>query len=534
MSSPAALSEPMEAVIARLVSSGATGCLEINQGQKRWLLFFSGGALIFSRSNLKTEQLEAVREKAGEVTQSELFRLQATRRLRNICRLTEGTHQFHEGQHPPQVTPVNVLRCLREAVIQAYGYEGLTERASGILREFPRVAGEVGGLGLDAVLEPYLQDVDGSRIGSDVVSFAPSPPEQVLAALWLIHLLGDLELSPSRQRIATVLPLDADGKAVAAGDPFQERTTGRFPAPELRPAEPESESLDVSGLLAEVIASAPAEPSAPPAAAARPHAPPPEHPMAPRLRRLAQQIGGASNHFERLGLPWDSDPADFRKAYTDLARDLHPDRYHDAPDALRDQATDLFDSIRSAWEVLGNDAARAAYIDVAIHGKKTEEELAQEQLDAYWAADEAFKKGITIFRNGRVREAHDLFRVAAEAQPDELEFQAWFGYTTFSVNRSSNPSLAEDGLGRLRDVLERNKGQERQLDFAWVLLGRACREKGELEAARKALIQALRINPSNDDASREMRRLDGEGGKAKKETEEKKLGFFASLFGKKK
>lgn len=519
----------MEAVIARLVSSGATGCLEINQDQKRWLLFFAGGALIFSRSNLKSEQLDAVREKAGEVTQSELFRLQATRRLRNICRLTEATHQLHEGQHPPQVTPVNVLRCLREAVIQAYGYEGLTERASVILREFPRVAGELGGLGLDAVLEPYLQDVDGSRIGSDVISFAPSPPDQVLAALWLVHLLGDLELSPSRQRVSTVMPLDAEGRATPAGDPFLERPTGRFPAPDLRSAEPESESLDLGGMLAEAIANAPAEPLTP---AAPP--PPPEHPMASRLKQLALQIGGASNNFERLGLPWDSDPADFRKAYTDLARDLHPDRYHDAPDALRDQATDLFDSIRSAWEVLGNDVARSAYIDVTIHGKKTEEELAQEQLDAYWAADEAFKKGTTIFRNGRVRDAHDLFRLAAEAQPDELEFQVWFGYTTFAVNRTSNPSQAEEGLGRLREALDRNKGQERQLDFAWVLLGRAYREKGEPDQARRALIQALRINPSNDDATREMRRLDGEGGKAKKEAADKKPGFFSSLFGKKK
>lgn len=517
--------EPMEAIVARLVARGATGCLEVNEDQKRWLLFFSSGALVFSRSNLKTEQVEAIREKAPDATQSELFRLQATRRLRNVLKANPTSQQFHDGQTPPQVTPVNVLRCLREALVQAHGAETLTLKAGRVLAEYPRVTGELSGLGLDAILEPYLQDVDGGRSGKDVVAFAPAPPEQVVATLWLLYLMGELELSPSRVRASTV-----QAAGGAGDDPFVDRPTGSYAAAGV--PEAESESLDVGGLLADLIqttpaAAAPKEPGA--------DQPPREHPMAARLRTLGMQIRSGANHFEVLGRPWDSDPSDFRRAYTELARDLHPDRYHDAPDELREQATELFDTIRRAMEVLGNDAARSAYIDVVIHGKKTEEELAQEQLGAYWAADDAYKKGLTLYRNGRVREAYELFKQAAEAQPDELEFQAWFGYTSFATHRLSNPALADEGIARLRDVLDRNRSQERQLDFAWMLLGKAHRERGEFDAARKALIQALRINPSNDSAVREMRRLDAESGRVKKEKEptDKKPGFFASLFGKK-
>lgn len=530
--------EPLDLVITRLVSDGATGCLDVSDGPKRWLLFFAEGALIFSRSNLKTEQIESIREKHPDASPSEQLRLQTVRRLRNILRVEAPSWSFQPGQAPPQVQPVHALRCLLAALVQAHGAEGLTRRAGPILDGFPRVTGELGGLGLDPLLEPYLQDVDGLRRGRDVIAFGPVEPEHCLAALLLLQHLGELSVSPEPFQGAEVLP--ANSPDDRAFDPFSDQPTGRFPSPAR--TEPESESLDVGHLLAEMVAAPATSPSSP---APPSPAPPAEHPMAARLRVLAERMRTASNHFERLGLPWDSEPAEFRRAYTELARELHPDRYHDAPEALRELATQCFDDIRSAWEVLGNDAARAAYIDTRIHGKKSEEELAQEQLDAYWAADEAFKKGMTNFRNGRLREACELFKQAALGQPDELEFQVWYGYSSFAVHRGSNPAASEEGLGRLREALERNKSQERRLDEGWALLGRALREKGEPEAARRVLVQTLRLNPANETAVRELRRLEGEGGRGKKEEKgkkdekgkpeeaPKKAGFFASLFGRK-
>ena len=68
-------------------------------------------------------------------------------------------------------------------------------------------------------------------------------------------------------------------------------------------------------------------------------------------------------------------------------------------------------------------------------------------------------------------------------------------------------------------------------------MGRAYREKGEHEKAKKLLVKALKMNPSNPDAKRELSRLSGtDGAKKKKSTpnkDEKKGGFFGSLFGKK-
>lgn len=299
--------------------------------------------------------------------------------------------------------------------------------------------------------------------------------------------------------------------------------------------------LDLGALLADAVTAGadgprvapvpapPARSSAPtaPDAGGTPTSPGGEHPLARRLHELARRMRASTHHFELLGVSHEASPDEFRRAYTDLARELHPDRYHEASAELRDLATELFDRIRLAWEVLGNETARREYIDVVIHGKKTAEQEAMESLQAYWAADDAFKKALTIFQNGRIREAHELFRQAAVAVPDELIFQAYYGYTTFALSHRSDPAAADRGIALLRDVLERNKSQERQLDVAWALLGRACREKGEIDTARRALVQALRINPSNDAAVRELRRIEDE--KAARTPK----GFLDRLFGSK-
>ena len=49
--------------------------------------------------------------------------------------------------------------------------------------------------------------------------------------------------------------------------------------------------------------------------------------------------------------------------------------------------------------------------------------------------------------------------------------------------------------------------------------------KVDLEKALRFYLQALRFNPANPDATRELRRLDGGGSPAKKK------GFFGKLFG---
>ena len=252
-----------------------------------------------------------------------------------------------------------------------------------------------------------------------------------------------------------------------------------------------------------------------------------------QIQVLADRIGRAENAFDILGVTAEADGDTCRSAYMELAGLLHPDRYADAEPGEQEMATDLFDKAREAWDQLDSDEKRQKYIDHVILGKPTEEDEAMEQVRVYLNAESDFKKGLAAFNAGRISAAHKLFEAAGTNAPEELEFQVYLSYTTFSLNRKTDPEKASDALTTLKDVLDLNQQQERRLDGGWVLLGRAYRELGDVDAAKRCLIQALRFNPANPDAPRELRRLEGgqPGGDFRKS---KKLGFFGKLFKKKK
>ena len=95
------------------------------------------------------------------------------------------------------------------------------------------------------------------------------------------------------------------------------------------------------------------------------------------------------------------------------------------------------------------------------------------------------------------------------------------------------PEEADVAIDLIKEAIEINQGQEKKLDTLWVLLGRAYREKGETELAKKVLMRALKINAANPDAKRELSRVMGKDPK-KKQKQDKKSGFFSGLFGGKK
>ena len=120
---------------------------------------------------------------------------------------------------------------------------------------------------------------------------------------------------------------------------------------------------------------------------------------------------------------------------------------------------------------------------------------------------------MALFNQGRIPQAAYQLSKTVEACPNELEFRAYLGFTTFHSFKNSDKEAALRGIDDIKEVIELNQGQERKLDSAWMLVGRAYRENNEPEKAKRALKQALRINPSNSDAVRELKRVMGGGPK---------------------
>jgi tetratricopeptide (TPR) repeat protein len=301
------------------------------------------------------------------------------------------------------------------------------------------------------------------------------------------------------------------------------------------PDAPDGE-FDIGALIAEEVghtapaqapkAIAPTTP-APPKARPTPKSPPRTVTPEARLKELERRVYGANNYFEMLGLAWDAPTEEFRVAFTEYAREFHPDKFNTAPEPVHQLATELFDRMRGAWEVVQNDAERAKYTDRVIHGKKSEEEEAMEKVQAYYRAEANFKRGHAAFTNGRTVEAHNFFKQAVEACPDEFEFLVYYGYTLFFTSRAKDPQMAAQGIGLIQQVLRQNETQARKLDSGWVLLGRAWRDQGDFAEALRAFKTAYEMNPGNADAKRQYQRT-----KEQMDAAANSPGFLSRVFGK--
>lgn len=532
----------LEEELQQRIADRATGTLEVRDGRKRWRFGFVDGELVSTRSNLKSEQPDAVRARMDEPdpSPSAVTRVQAICSLRHALRVSNPTLTWRDDL-PASGEPLDLDDVMVEALAQARDEDALRQLATSLLDLYPEVVTGIPKLGNPA-LQAYLETLDGARTAADLVAFAPVPARQVLAALWWGTARGWLVGSAAPAAAPTIRP--------AAPDPSSE--------PPISASGDDLDidaSLDIDAWIAEAVdADRPTDPdpdapfrlaagpSDPAGSTDRPSSGRPAHASvegpasnretaarATRLRALADRIRQADNHFQVLDVPWDAPPDQFRAAYFKLASELHPDRLTGASAEIRELASELFERVRVAWEDLGDDQRRAVYIDRVIHGRKTEQELAMDQVRRYYEAEADFKRGLAAFHAGQIHRSHEMFAAAVDKIPDELEFKAYLGYTTFSVNRARDPEAAARGLEMLQEVITANEHQKRRLDSAWMLMGRAWREQGDPKKARRYLVEALRLNPANADAAREMRRLDGQSHRRRE-----KSGFLAGLFGKRK
>jgi hypothetical protein len=66
-------------------------------------------------------------------------------------------------------------------------------------------------------------------------------------------------------------------------------------------------------------------------------------------------------HYATLGVSEGAEPDAVRRAYLDMARQLHPDRWIDASPEERVDVERRMQAVNEAWRVLGNPARRLAY-----------------------------------------------------------------------------------------------------------------------------------------------------------------------------
>ncbi len=250
----------------------------------------------------------------------------------------------------------------------------------------------------------------------------------------------------------------------------------------------------------------------PAAGDAEPEDPADDGPLA-ELRQLYKRLR-RQDHFEVLGVPRDADGGAIRKAYFQLAKTYHPDRYSGQSDKAYQFAESIFAIIGEAHEVLSNESRRTDYLHKLEHGDDDAEteQAALAKVQQILDAERAFKTGLRVLQVGRIPDAHEHFRQAYEGYDEEPEYQCYYGYTSYRMKQKSDPLGARGGIDLLESVLASNP----EHGVALHLLGKIAMLEGDHEEAVKRLRRARRVRPGDEDIKRDLRRAEHEALRSKK------------------
>ncbi|WP_243338652.1 DUF4388 domain-containing protein [Anaeromyxobacter soli] len=329
------------------------------------------------------------------------------------------------------------------------------------------------------------------------------PPERALALLAALLLLDLAAPATAGERTVPTLVLEsppgADGAGAAAAPP-----AARAQATGERRSDPAEARARRQRLLQRGMrnlgvgpfggrpAGAPAQP-APPSGALPPGvtgASPPDADGALReALRAAAPRAREKDLFARLGLPDGAGKDEVKRAFLDLARRFHPDRF--ASPSMADLAgtvRELFSAVNEAYEVLSHPKKRAEYLARRAGAASAHDEAAR--------AD--FEKGEACLRTRDLARARAFYEAAVRADP-RPEYQAALAFACLSDPRARDRE-------RARALLE-EATKDPACDRAFYVAGLLARDEGDDASAERLLRAALRTNPRHVDAVRELRAL---------------------------
>ena len=194
--------------------------------------------------------------------------------------------------------------------------------------------------------------------------------------------------------------------------------------------------------------------------------------------------------FVRLGLAENCGREDAKKAFLALARQFHPDRFSSPALAdLQDLVKDFFASVNEAYEVLSDDRKRLAYLEKKRGGDAAKIE----------AASIEFQKGEACLRTRDFARARGFLESALRTDP-RAQYQAALAWA-----HVCDPGVKDRSRAK---TLVAEAMKDPSCDRAFFVAGIIARDEGEDGVAERNFREAIKLNPRNALAERELRLLE--------------------------
>jgi len=469
---------------------------------------------------------------------SEALRSQCMSKLVHLFALRGGEVQVRALEHDKgqndELSPVNVLGLIFRGVVTHY--------------DQARIQAEMGAaLTGDLVATPALAryqrqfgfaDDDGRMLASLArgVGFEgllmpgvePLRVSQIVYTLWACQMLRvgqdaneaiakGQTAAAATQDDATSKPAPAPASKPAASKPPP------APAPKPAPAEAKPEPVE-------------AKPE--PAAKTEPEPSPDEgFDFHGQLGMLEAKVSADANAFELFALDFEADRKQIRGAWAELSKRFHPDALEGAGRAeLRDRVEKVFAALSEAYGVLSDKDSREKLREAIIAGgsKVKASDDASTVVRNAFEAELMARDADKLLRGASWQRATDIYARAHELSPSDPDIESALIYTR---HMASPRDMAEIrlALANLARIIEFAPACSRAYYFS----GMIHLQIDESEPAKLRFMDALRNDPRNVDAERQLRALKikerttpSEPGKTKPE-EKRSFGGLRNLFGKK-
>jgi curved DNA-binding protein CbpA len=205
-----------------------------------------------------------------------------------------------------------------------------------------------------------------------------------------------------------------------------------------------------------------------------------------------------ADHFEVLGVKRGAGAAQVKIAYFQLAKTYHPDAVPtDASPEVKKLSADLFARIGAAWEVLGDDAKRAKYVQELESGG-----VADVDVLRILRAEETFQTATLLVKARKYDEALAKLDEAIGLNADEPEFGIWKAWCEFLL-APDKKAQQDASAGAIEAGLRKNP----KCAPGYLFLGQMAKICGDVGTAERHLRRGLSVAPESADLQRELKYL---------------------------
>lgn len=155
-----------------------------------------------------------------------------------------------------------------------------------------------------------------------------------------------------------------------------------------------------------------------------------ENPLS--IEEYLQRVESSENYYEMLDLAFDAPLQSIKSTYFALAKNFHPDKYHQESDAaLQQRIQHAFTELAKAYDTLKQTETRQVYdfklrkfIETGTSAKKEPE---YKNLNNEEKAKEDFEQGFSLLMNENFVEALPYLTRAVQLEPRSARYHAYFG-----------------------------------------------------------------------------------------------------------